>query len=512
LRGITDSLRYSEDRLQQFRSLQGVTNIDFQAQQTYQQMEGLQDQKAELMVKSKYYNYLREYLGKNNRVDNLIAPSSMDINDPLLNNLILELTRLYAERAEMSFNSVKNNPYLNSLEMKISDIKAKLIENIDNINKTGDISLREIDTRINAIETQINKLPRSQRELLVIERKFKLNDAIYTYLLTKRSEIQISKASNLPSNEMLDAASADDFVQVSPNTRMNYVIALLLGLFLPAALIYLKDFFRSSISGKQDIQSMTEVPIIGHIIHNAHHSKQVVFDFPTSLVAESFRSLRTNFQFFAQTDGRFTILITSMIKGEGKSFTSINLGTVFAQQNKKVVVVDFDLRKARLHHYLDINTNNGLSRYLSNNSGFDEIVFSCGVPSFDVIPSGPTPPNPSELISSEKTTDLFRELRSRYDIILIDSPPVGLVSDALQLIRYANVTLLVVRQQYTPKDLFASVISDLSKREIGSLNIVINDEKPGTDRYGYGYGYGYGQEKETLSARFLKMLKGKHRN
>jgi capsular exopolysaccharide synthesis family protein len=174
--------------------------------------------------------------------------------------------------------------------------------------------------------------------------------------------------------------------------------------------------------------------------------------------------------------------------------------------------VDFDLRKARLHHYLDINTNNGLSRYLSNNSGFDEIVFSCGVPNFDVIPSGPTPPNPSELISSEKTADLFRELRSRYDIILIDSPPVGLVSDALQLIRYANVTLLVVRQQYTPKDLFASVISDLSKREIGSLNIVINDEKPGTDRYGYGYGYGYGQEKETLSARFLKMLKGKHRN
>lgn len=509
LRGITDSLRYSEDRLQQFRSLQGVTNIDFQAQQTYQQMEGLQDQKAELMVKSKYYSYLREYLGKNNRVDDLIAPTSMDINDPLLNNLILELTRLYAERSEMSFNSVKNNPYLNSLEMKISDIKAKLIENIDNIIKTGEISLREIDARISTIETQINRLPRSQRELLVIERKFKLNDAIYTYLLTKRSEIQISKASNLPSNEMLDPASADDYIQVSPNTRMNYIIALLLGLFLPAAMIYLKDFFRSSISGKQDIQTLTDAPIIGHIIHNAHQSKQVVFDFPTSLVAESFRSLRTNFQFFQQTDDRFTILITSMIKGEGKSFTSVNLGTVFAQHNKKVVVVDFDLRKARLHHYLDIQTNNGLSRYLSNNAGFDEIVFACGVPNFDVIPSGPTPPNPSELISSEKTADLFRELHSRYDIVLIDSPPVGLVSDALQLIRHANVTLVVVRQHYTPKDLFASVMSDLSNREIGSLNIVINDEKPGTDRYGYGYGYGYGQEKETLADRIRKVLKGK---
>lgn len=512
LRGISDSLRYSEDRLQQFRSLQGATNIDFQAQQTYQQMEGLQDQKAELIVKSKYYSYLRDYLGKNNRVDDLIAPASMDINDPLLNNLILDLTRLYAERTEMSFNSVKNNPYLNSLEMKISDIKAKLLENIDNIVHTGEISLREIDTRIEAIGAQINRLPRSQRELLVIERKFKLNDAIYTYLLTKRSEVQISKASNLPSNEVLDAASADDFVQVSPNTRMNYVIALLLGLFLPAALIYLKDFFRSSIAGKQDIQNLTEAPVIGHIIHNAHRSNQVVFDYPTSLVAESFRSLRTNFQFFPQTDGRFTILVTSMIKGEGKSFTSINLGTVFAQNNRKVVVVDFDLRKARLHHYLDIDSDNGLSRYLSRNAVFEDIVFPSGIPNFDVVPSGPTPPNPSELISSERTADLFRELKSRYDIILIDSPPVGMVSDALQLIRLVNVTLVVVRQHYTPRNLFASVMSDLGNREISSLNVVINDEKPGADGYGYGYGYGYGHEEETLPARMRKLLMGKGRS
>jgi uncharacterized protein involved in exopolysaccharide biosynthesis len=144
-------------------------------------MENLQDQQAELIVKSKYYSYLREYLLKNNRVDDLIAPSSMDINDPLLNNLIIELTQMYAERAEMSFNTIKDNPYLSSLEVKIADTKAKLLEIIDNIINASNISLQEIDTRIGGIESIINKLPESQRELLIIERKFKLNDAIYTF-------------------------------------------------------------------------------------------------------------------------------------------------------------------------------------------------------------------------------------------------------------------------------------------------------------------------------------------
>jgi tyrosine-protein kinase Etk/Wzc len=492
LKGITDSLRYSEDKLQRFRTARGITNIDFQAQQTYQQMEDLQDQQAELIVKSKYYNYLKEYLLKNNQVDDLIAPSSMDISDPLLNNLIIELTRLYAERTEMSFNSIKDNPYLGSLEVKIADTKAKLLENIDNIINTSNISLQEIDGRIAGIESTINKLPESQRELLIIERKFKLNDAIYTFLLTKRSEVQISKASNIPSNEVLDRATPDDFVQVAPNPRMNYIVALLLGVFLPAALIYLRDFFRNKIMDKKDIQAVCDVPVIGNIIHNTHKTSLVVNELPSSLISESFRSLRTNFQFFTNGDGKHVVLVTSIIKGEGKSFTSVNLGTVFAQNQKRVVVIDFDLRKAKLKQYLGIESEEGLSRYLSNNSALEPIIFPSGIGNLDVIPSGPIPPNPSELISSEKTTVLFEELKNRYDVILIDSPPIALVSDALLLLRFADIRILVVRQNFTPKTLFASIMSDLEKRDIKSLNIIINDEKIGLNGYGYGYGYGNG--------------------
>jgi tyrosine-protein kinase Etk/Wzc len=494
LKGITDSLRYSEAKLERFRAEKGVTNIDYQAQQTYEQLEDFQDQQAQLMVKSKYYSYLRDYLQKNNQVNNLIAPSSMDINDPLLNNLIIELTRLYAERTEMSFNTIKDNPYIRSLELKIADIKAKLIENIDNIISASDISLREIQTRIVAIESTMSKLPESQREFLVIDRKFKFNDAIYTYLLTKRAEVQISKASNIPSNEIIDDASIEDFQMVSPNIRMNYVIALLLGLFIPAAIVYLRDYFNTRISNKQEIQSITGVPVIGHILHNAHKTSTVVNDYPNALISESFRSLRTNFQFLSQPGENNVVLLTSIIKGEGKSFTSVNLGTVFAKAGKRVVIIDFDLRKSKIKQYLGIDTNEGLSFYLSSHAALPHIIFPSGIANLDVIPSGPIPPNPLELISSDQTARLFEELKKSYDLIIIDSPPIALVSDGLLLLKYANIRLIVVRQHYTPRNLFTSVLNDLEKREISSLHIVLNDDKEGINGYGYGYGYGYGHE------------------
>jgi capsular exopolysaccharide synthesis family protein len=510
LKGISDSLRYSEDKLQKFRSARGATNIDYQAQQTYEQMEGLEDQLAELIVKSKYYSYLKEYLLKNNRVSDLIAPSSMDINDPLLNNLIIELTRLYSERTELSFNTIKDNPYIQSLELKINDIKANLIENIDNIIKATEISIGEIESRINDIDAAIGRLPESQREFLVIERKFKLNDAIYTYLLTKRSEVQISKASNLPSNEILDRAETDDYVQVSPNQKMNFLISLLIGILAPSLLIYLKDYFRNKVTDKSDLQSITNLPVIGNILHSSHKSARVVDEMPASVVSESFRSLRTNFEFLSQQE-RNIVMITSIIKGEGKSFTCINLGTAFAQGNKKVVIIDFDLRRAKIKHYLDIEANTGLSRYLSNQAVLKDIIFHSGIRDLDVIPSGPLPPNPLDLIASERTAALFTELQKVYDVILLDSPPVALVSDALLLLKYANVKLIVVRQNYTPRNLLVSVLNDIEKRNISSLSLVMNDEKAGLNGYGYGYGYAYGyghhDEKKSIKSKIASIFR-----
>jgi tyrosine-protein kinase Etk/Wzc len=513
LEEISDSLRFSEDRLQHFKTSKKVMNLDFQAQQIYQQMENLQNQKAQLVVKSKYYQYLKEYLEKNTNIDELIAPSSMDINDPLLNSLIMELSKLSSERTEMSFNTIRDNPYLNSLESKIADIRAKLLENVDNIVKSSAISLQETDTRIVNLEGTINKLPKEQREYFVIERKFKFNDAIYTFLLTKRSEVQISKASNLPSNEILDPASYDDYMMISPNMRLNYIIALLLGFFVPVAFIYLKDFFRNKIDDKKDIQRITDVPILGNIIHNKYKTSTVVRDYPMSLIAESFRSLRTNFQFIADESEKNIVLISSVTTGEGKSFTAVNLGTVFAQNQKKVAVIDFDLRKSKIKQYLDIETNEGLSMFLSNHAELNAIIFPSGIENLDIIPSGPIPPNPTELISSARTTELFLLLKRSYDIIFIDSPPVGLVSDALLLLKHANVIMLVLRHNFTPKSLFSNIMDDLARRKIENINLLINDIKLNMNGYGYGYGYAYGygydnHETKSPGKRLTGLFRG----
>ncbi len=502
LEEISDSLRFSEERLQDFKTSKKLMNLDFQAQQVYEQMENLQNQKAQLVIKSKYYHYLKDYLEKNIRMDELIAPSTMDISDPLLNSLIMELSKLSSERTEMSYNSIRDNPYLNSLESKIADIRAKLLENVNNIIKSSAISLQETESRIANLEGTINKFPKDQREYFVIERKFKFNDAIYTYLLTKRSEVQISKASNLPSDEILDPASYDDYQLLSPNAKMNYIIALLIGLIVPAFFLYLKDLFRNKIDNKKDIRGITDIPLLGHIIHNKYKTSTVVKDYPKSLIAESFRSLRTNFQFIADESEKNVILITSVITGEGKSFTAVNLGTVFAQNQKKVVIIDFDLRKSKINQYLNIEADQGLSMFLSRRADREAIIFPSGIDNLDIIPSGPTPPNPTELISSAQTAELLAWLKQSYDIVIIDSPPIGMVSDALLLLKFVNVRLLVLRHNFTPKDLFANIMDDLTRRKIGNINLLMNDVRFGRNGYGYGYGYAYGygyEHEETKS-------------
>ncbi|MFO7658225.1 MAG: polysaccharide biosynthesis tyrosine autokinase [Bacteroidales bacterium] len=490
LKDITDSLRTSEDRLQHFKSSKQLMNLDYQAKQVFEKFEDLQTRKADLIVKSKYYQYLKDYLVQNNDINDLIAPSSLDINDPLLNSLIMELSREYAERSEYAFNSIKDNPAIISLEAKINDIKAKLLENIENIINTSNISLSEIDTRISESEGRMSKLPKEQRELLGYERKFNLNDALYTFLLTKRSEMQISKASNLPSNELLDKAAVEDSVAVHPNKKLNYILALLLGIFFPAVLLYIKDLFRDKIADKSDIEKITKLPVIGQIIHNKHRVNNVVHEFPKSLVAESFRSLRTNFQFLGSTDEN-VVLITSIVTGEGKSYVAINLAAVFSQAGKKVILLDFDLRKSKLAKYLNIENAEGLSTFLSGRSKPEDLVMPSGIENLDVVLAGPVPPNPTELLASQRTIELIASLKKKYDYVIIDSPPIGMVSDALLLIRNTNVNIFVIRQGFTPKPLLSSIIHDLEKRNLNNLNLVVNDVKISSNSFGYGYGYGY---------------------
>ncbi len=404
---ILDSLNSSEKKLQDFKATNQVMNMDLQTQQIFTRMENVQDEKVELMIKLKYYNYLKEYLQVNNDVEDLIAPSSIGITDPSLNKLIIVLATLYNEKSELMANSIKTNPYLNSIESQLKNTKKSLLENIENIIAASEISLSEIEMRIKEISSQIDKLPKTQRELFSFERNFKLNDAIYTYLLQKRSEMQIAKASNIPANEVLDPAMLSSLSPIYPKKRLNYILALIIGMALPIIYILLKDYFNTKIHEIDDIYKITDYPVLGYIIHNTNKEEAVVVEHPLSNIAESFRSIRTNFQFISNNKPSKIILVTSSMKGEGKSFVSLNIATTFATNNKKTVLLVFDLRNPKIYFPLESKSKKGLSNYINGKAKLDEIIQSTSIPNLDIISSGPIPPNPTELISTGKTADLF---------------------------------------------------------------------------------------------------------
>lgn len=512
LGNVGDSLYFSEKTLQDYRSSHNLVDVDLQVQQVFNSLENLKTQRAEIVVKIKYYDYLKEHLSESVDAKDLIAPSSLGIEDLVLNNLITELINQYGERAELVMNSKRDNPYLTLNEGRIKDLQKSLMRNLENLTYAAKISLQDLDKRINEISATGNKLPEAQRNLIGFERKFKLNDALYTYLLTKRSETQISKASYLPDNEVIDAASPDEYIKVYPNTQRNYLIALILGLGLPMLILFLIDYFNNKIKGDEDIEKLTHFPILGHIIRSKELEKTVVVDHPMSLTAESIRAIRTNFQFVANEKVKNTILLTSSVKGEGKSFTSLNIALSLGLNNKKTILINFDLRRPKLHDYLNLTSEKGLSAYLSGNASLEEVIIPTGYDNVDVILAGVIPPNPMELIANDQTRDMFDELKKTYDYILIDSPPVGVVADAYLLIKYADVNIFITRQNYTLKKVFGQLMQSFEKRGISNVNIVLNDIR--LDKrmgyyysYGYVYNYGYGYIDDNTPKR--KRIKRK---
>jgi len=491
IENISDSLMSAEKNLEKYRSSQKIMNIDFQSQQSYQNLESLQNQKAEIVLKNKYYTYLQEYLTKNKDLQEIVAPSSMGINDPLLNNLIVDLNSLYSEKIDVMVNSKKDNPYLESIKMKIENQKNTLLENIINSIDRAEISLVDIDERINKLTDDVQSLPETQRKLFTYERQFQLQDALYTFLLRKKSELQIAKASNFPENEIIDYPKLIKPEPVSPNKNVIFLLGIILGLGLPACCILLYDYFNDKITDLSEIEKITDKSILGNIVHNKENSLLVLHEFPNSIIAESFRTLRTNFQYVLGDLKNPVILITSSMMEEGKSFVSINLATSFALYQKNVVLLSFDLRRPSVSKIMDLHNEKGLSTFLSGNCKIEDIIFKTKIPNLSVIPTGPIPPNPSELIASSKTKILFEELRKTFDYIIVDTPPIGIVSDALLLENFADRLVFIIRHNYSRKKMITHLFSSLEKKNMKNFSLIINDINIKNKNYSYGYDYNY---------------------
>ncbi|MCD4736213.1 MAG: hypothetical protein K8R53_09235, partial [Bacteroidales bacterium] len=370
---ITDSLNFVEENLMGFRSANQVMDLNFQANRLFEQMNQLEAERAVLQVKSKYYANLKKYIEENkDLINELIIPSTLGIDDPLTNSLTLKLAELYGEKEEKLVNNTASSPVIIALDQKIATTKTTLFENIKNIIITSNISIADAERRIGELEKELNKLPVTQRRLLSIERKFKLSENIFNYLQQKRSEAQITKASNEPDNEVIDRARNSAGAPIFPKKSLNYTIAIILGLILPIIYVLGKEYLNDKIIERKDVEHITNLPIIGHIIHSHKESKLVVPDSPKSSIAESFRSVRTNLQFIAKGKKQQTILITSDMVSAGKTFCSINLAAIFAMYGKKTLLIGFDLRKPKIYQDFGLTNTEGISSFLIQKSKFED--------------------------------------------------------------------------------------------------------------------------------------------
>lgn len=509
---VADSLGYTSDKLKNFRAKNNVMDIDYLSQSVNEQMRALENQKAVLMVKSKYYDYIKEYFENNKELTDLLAPSAMGVEDPQLTSLINQLTTANAERSLYLDGKSIKNPNLPNLNAKINNLKKTILENIDYIVNTSNITINDIDNRIAKLNREVYNLPSIEKELQIIQRDFSLNDAIYTFLLTKRSESQIARASNSPDYEIIVPSNRISAIKVAPNKKIILLAALFLGLMIPIGVIVISFNFNDSIFDKREVEKLSSnFPIIGTIARNDKRSMVPIIEIPKSMIAESFRSARTSLQFFHKGHPKQKLLITSSMSGDGKTFIALNLAAAFSYYGKKTLLLEFDLRNPKVAEYLRLDSQKGLSSYLINDARLEDIIQQTSMKNLDVIPAGEIPPNPVELIASDNTQNLIEILQSIYDYIIIDSPPIGVVTDSYILMDYSDANIFAVRLNYTDKKLFASLLKDMEQKEIPNIGILINDDEEKTSSTYYdedGGKVSYFMKKFNTFKTLIKSKKG----
>jgi len=501
---IASSLNYTGSVLEQFRSQNQIIDLTFQGQQMYETLNRLENEKASGEIQRKYYAQLKEYI-QNNRLTELIAPSSANLQDPVLSNLIVRLTELHSNRV---INKQKNarSLYLQDLNQQIETLQQTVLEHIETSLKNIDISLNDIGYRIQNVSADLAKLPAAELKLQSIQRRFELNDEIYNYLLTKRAEAQIAQASNFPSYEIVDPARVLSNKQIGPRSRINYLLAIFLGLFFPSCYILVVDFFNNRIRSIRELEAISNLPILGHIAHAPKVEKELNLENNAySITAESIRTLRTNIQLISENKVNKVIVLTSSTSHEGKSFSSINLAKSFSLLNKRVVLIGYDLRKPRLAKMTGLKNEVGVSLYLSSQMPVDKIIQRTTNPYLDIITEGPLPPNPTELVASPASRELLNKLRQRYDYVIVDTSPVGVVPDGKLLMQAADMCLMIIRQSRSRRNELINTLKSFRQGGYRNLYLVLNDFLPKHDRLHYMYKY-YSDKPQKGILSWMKNL------
>jgi len=460
---------------------------------------------AELETQLNLVGYIEAYV-KDNKHQYDLVPANLGIEDKSLLLLIQEYNKALLDRIKVMRTTNEKNPVFTQMEQQLKELRSSIIISISSIKDGLKIAKRDVLGKTSQFTSRINGVPTQERELTEIIRQKEIKSKLYLFLLQKREENALSLASTIPSAKTIDAAYSS-LQPIAPKRMMIFVLALMFGFLIPLVYIYLSDMLNNKILSSKELKRMVKVPYLGSIGLKKEADVVVVREGKTTPIVEMFRIIRTNMQFMLAGKEKPVILITSSISGEGKSFTSINLAMSFALMKKKVVLVGMDIRSPMLGDYLHLSKERGITMYIADETyTVNDIIIPSNLhPYLDVIPAGPIPPNPAELIMNQRLDDLFVQLRGMYDYIIVDSAPIGLVSDTYLLNRLIDNCIYVARQNYTPREACSLINEIYEHKRIKGMAVVLNGTSESSG-YGYGYGYGKGSKNKKAYNKKINLL------
>jgi tyrosine-protein kinase Etk/Wzc len=524
LKAVFNELGGVEQNLKNYRERNRVINPQAQSEMFFGELAETKRVMAEHEVRSKITDYLAKYISDATNKYKII-PSMLGIEEPTLLQQVTEFNKLQLERETALKTTAPNNPRMEIIEIAIEKLRNDMVENLRNLQNTEAMALEAIRSKNLQADRMISAIPAKEKQLLEVTRQQSILQELYQYLLQKKLETAIGSASTISNIKVVEPALAGG-IPIGPNKKGLYILAIAIGIAIPAAIIFLREYLNDKISSKALIEQLTKTPILGEIGHAEENNALVVTKNNRRFLAEQFRIIRSNLQYILPNVHKPVLLVTSSFSGEGKSFISTNLGSVLALSGKRTVILEFDIRKPKILKGLGLYERKGLTNYIVGNINLNEVIHPVpDVENLFVIPCGPVPPNPAEMLLHEKIDKLFSELRNQFDAIIIDTAPVGLVSDAITLSKYADGTIYIVRHNYTLKNHIQIIDEIYENKKLPHPSIIINDitVRGGYGYYGYGtYGYGYGYgvngsgesyfESSAKKSKWSKMFKRSVKN
>lgn len=503
---VAQDLNSIESNIETFKKNNNIADLTEQGKvllnTNVETNRALDEQQVQINVVKDLEGYLEDE--SNNK---RIMPTTAPIKDPAFVSLLEKYNSLQLERQKMLATSTENNPSILTLDSQAAQLREDLLRLLKSYEQGLVVNKNDLSRRTGDLYNNIQKVPTQEKIYLEYARKQNVLQSLYTYLLQTREQTAVSKSNNISPIRIVDQPMSDPSPYF-PNLIIVLLGAIILGLLFPAGTIFVKELLNTKVLTTDDVQEYTNVPVVARIEHIKTKDPLVVTMDARTAVAEQFRTLRTNLQYLLTGANEKVILVTSSMGNEGKSFVAINFASALALSGKKVLLLELDLRKPKLSADLHLSNQPGVTNYIISDLKLNDVVKPSGIhENCWIVSSGDVPPNPSELMAHPRIQQLFTEARQQFDYIVVDTPPVGLVTDPQLISRFVDLTLYVVRQKFTNKRQL-SIIEELAvTHKMPKLNIILNDMKKipgysfGTSKYEKAY---YGSKKPLYKRIFSR--------